>query len=256
MIVRSVQTPQGESKLFLIPQAIHAALSGDLASHWGRASFLPLVHPEVVWPAIFHHDDGWIPADEHPAIDPETHRPQSFLDTPAADSHTIWTNSIEWAGRISPFAQYLIAEHFMSLREHSESGDSPEGEAFLTKYEALCETWRDNWEDRHPATSEQEVQLALRQLRFFDWFSLWLCLAKRTEPHTFEETPSNVELHLAPQPGGRFVVTPWPWTIGEVHVAVRGWLVPDRDYQNTDDLLTEMQEWRRLEWRFVPERNK
>lgn len=205
MIVRPVQPPQGkEPKLLLIPQSVHAALSGDLASHWGRGDFLPLVHPEVVWPAIFHHDDGWIPADKHPAIDPETRRPLSFMDSPAPDSHAIWSKSIEWAGRISPLAQYLIAEHFMSLREHSQSGDSPEGEAFVHKYEALCETWRDNWEARHPATDDRQLQLAVRQLRFFDWFSLWLCLEKRTEPHLFQETPGDIDLKLTPQPGGRF----------------------------------------------------
>ncbi|WP_158545532.1 DUF3891 family protein [Bremerella cremea] len=251
MIVRPYQSPSGESLLYLIPQSVHAALSGDLASHWGNGGFQPLVHPEVVWPAIFHHDDGWIPTDNAPPIDAQTKRPVSFLDSPAADSHAIWTKSIQGAARISPFAQYLIAEHFMMLREHSHSADSEAGRTFLSKYEELCDTWRDRWEERHPACHEEEVQLALRQLRFFDWFSLWLCLAERTERHTFEETPQELPLTVTPQKEGEFLIEPWPWTVDDVHVAVGGWLVPDRDYDNTDDLLREMTDWRRLNWRFV-----
>ncbi|WP_158265546.1 DUF3891 family protein [Blastopirellula marina] len=252
MIVRPHQAPSGESLLFLIPQSVHAALSGDLASHWGNGGFLPLVHPEVVWPAIFHHDDGWIPTDNAPPIDPETKRPVSFLDSPPADSHAIWTKSIQGAARISPFAQYLIAEHFMMLREQSHSADSEAGRTFLSKYDELCESWRDRWEERHPACHEEDVQRAIRQLRFFDWFSLWLCLADRTEPHTFEETPQDVPLTITPQEEGVFVTEPWPWTVQDVHVAVGGWLVPDRNYDDTDDLLREMNDWRRLHWRFVP----
>ncbi len=252
VIVRPYKISPDESALFLIPQSIHAALSGDLASHWGNGPFQPLVHPEVVWPAIFHHDDGWIPVDKSPPIDPETKRPVSFLDSPADDSHAIWTHSIEWAGRISPFAQYLIAEHFMMLREHSHSAESEAGQRFIHKYEELCDTWRDNWESRHPLCDDHEVKLAIRQLRFFDWFSLWLCLDRRTETHTFEETPGEAPLTVEPQGDGTFLTSPWPWTTDDVHVAVGGHLVPDRDYTSTEDLLSEMNDWCRLEWVFRP----
>lgn len=252
MIVRPHQASSGESLLYLIPQSVHAALSGDLASHWGQSGFLPLVHPEVVWPAIFHHDDGWIATDNAPPVDPETKRPLSFLNTPTAEAHSIWTKSIQGAARISPFAQYLIAEHFMMLREHSHSADSEAGQLFLSKYEELCETWRDRWEERHPACDDQDVQLAIRQLRFFDWFSLWLCLAERTESHTFDETPQELSLTVTPQENDIFVTDPWPWTVDEVYVAVGGWLVPDRNYDDTEDVLSELTDWRRLSWRFVP----
>lgn len=252
MIVRPYKLPDGEPKLFLIQQSVHAALSGDLASHWGNKPFAPLVHPEVVWPAIFHHDDGWIPVDKSPPIDRKTKRPVSFLDSPAPDSHAIWTKSIEWAARISPFAQYLIAEHFMTLREHSESAESEAGQTFIHKYEELCETWRDNWEKRHPQCSDEEEKLAVAQLRFFDWFSLWLCLDERSEIHTFEKTPDEIPLTVDPQPNGNILTSPWPWTVDHVHVAVGGYLVPDRDYADTDDVLREMNDWCRLEWRFAP----
>jgi len=252
VIVRPYQAPDGEPMLFLIQQSVHAALSGDLASHWGNGPFAPLVHPAVVWPAIFHHDDGWIPADKSPAIDPKTRRPMTFMDSPTAESHAIWTKSIEWAARISPFAQYLIAEHFMTLREHSESAESEAGQKFLQKYEELCESWRDRWEDRHPSCTEEEEKLALAQLRFFDWFSLWLCLDERKEEYTFERTPGDTRLTVDPVAEDRFLAQPWPWTVDQVNVVVGGYLVPDRDYTDTDDLLAEMNDWRRIEWQFVP----
>lgn len=252
MIVRPYRSPTGDSMLFLIPQSIHAALSGDLASHWGNGSVPSLIHPEVVWPAIFHHDDGWMTTDRSPPINPETKRPLTFLDTPTDLAHEIWTKSIEGAARISPFAQYLIAEHFMSLREHSHAADTPAGQKFVHKYEELCDTWRDNWESRHPLCNDQEVKLAIEQLRFFDWFSLWLCLDERTEPHTFEETPAHRPLTITPQPEDTMQVDPWPWNTDHMHVAVGGYLVPDRDYEDTDDLLLEMNDWCRMEWLFVP----
>lgn len=251
MIVRPLKSAT-DSRLFLIPQSIHAALSGDLASHWGKGDFLPLVHPEVTWPAIFHHDDGWIAADKNPAIDPETGRPQSFMHFPVPQSQAIWTQSIEGAARISPFAQYLIAEHFMTLREQSESHDSTVGREFIEKYAACCQQWRAKWQQRHPDTTDQQINLAVTQLRFFDWFSLWLCLEERTEPHTFEETPSHRELHVEPRPDGRIVTTPWPWKVDNLHVAVGGYVVPDREYSGTTDLISEMTRWHRLEWTFVP----
>ncbi|PQO35676.1 hypothetical protein C5Y96_08435 [Blastopirellula marina] len=253
MIVRPYKLPDGEPMLFLIQQSVHAALSGDLASHWGNRPFSPLIHPEVVWPAIFHHDDGWIPVDKSPPIDPKTKRPVSFLDSPAPASHAIWTKSIEWAARISPFAQYLIAEHFMSLREHSESAESEAGQTFIHKYEELSESWRDNWEQRHPQCTDAEEKLALAQLRFFDWFSLWLCLDSRTEVYQFEQTPGDIPLTIRPVADGLFHATPWPWTVDRVHVAAGGYLVPDRDYTDTDDLLLEMNDWCRIEWQFAPE---
>lgn len=252
MIVRPHKLPNSQSALLLIPQSVHAALSGDLASHWGHSGFAPLVHPEVVWPAIFHHDDGWIPVDNMPPIDSETRRPVSFLDSPAADSHAIWTRSIEGAARISPFAQYLIAEHFMLLREHSHSADSEAGRMFLAKYEELTDNWRDRWESRHPLCVEEEVKLAVGQLRFFDWFSLWLCLSDRTEPHTLEVPPDDTPLRITPLEDGVLLTDPWPWTVDDVHVSVGGWLVPDRDYEDTDDVLREMTDWRRIHWQFVP----
>lgn len=252
MIVRPHQLPNGQSALVLIPQSVHAALSGDLASHWGRNGFAPLVHPEVVWPAIFHHDDGWIPVDNAPPVDPETRRPVSFLDSPAADSHRIWTRSIEGAARISPFAQYVIAEHFMMLREQSHSADSEAGRTFLRQYEELTDSWRDRWESRHPLCSEAEVKLAVAQLRFFDWFSLWLCLADRDEPSTLNVPDHEARLRITPLKDGLMQTEPWPWTVDDVHVSVGGWLVPDRDYEDTDDVLREMNDWRRLHWRFAP----
>lgn len=238
--------------LLLIEQSVHAALSGDLASYWGRGPFAPLVHPEVVWPAIYHHDDGWQPVDRLPPINPETKRPRSFLHTPVEEAHVIWTRSIDWAGRISPFAQYLIAEHFMLLRQHSHASDTEAAKIFLHKYEELCSTWRDNWESRHPCCSEQEEKLAVHQLQFFDWLSIWLCIAERTEPHTFEETPGQIPLKVQPQPGDVFRTNPWPWTVEQLHVSVSGYLIPDRDYRDSEDVKNEMTDLRRIDWQFLP----
>ncbi len=138
----------------------------------------------------------------------------------------------------------------MTLREHSESAESEAGQTFIHKYEELSEAWRDNWEQRHPYCTEEEEKLALAQLRFFDWFSLWLCLGERDEVHTFEQTPGDTPLTVDPVAPDCYLAFPWPWTVDRVHVAVGGYLVPDRDYVDTDDLLAEMNNWQRLEWKF------
>jgi len=243
----------GEEKLFLIPQTIHAALSGDLASNWGGGGLPPLVLPEIVWPAIFHHDDGWILPDKSPEIDANTKRPTSFLDYPIDHSHEIWTNSIEGCGRIGSLAQYLVAKHFVILREHSDSAKSAEATRFIERFKPECSKWLDEWSSAYGEVPEQQLDLALEQLRFFDWFSLWLCLAQRTDEHIFEDTPGDIPLKITPSPNGKFVMDPWPWEVEMVHVAVRGYLVPDRDYLDTKDLQEEMDDLCRIDWYFLPQ---
>ena len=81
MIVR-----QDGDRLILILQTDHAAISGWLAEHWGNDAFdRPDPFDSVVYAAA-RHDDGWIPWEKAPKVDPETRLPYQFTDLPI-DEH-------------------------------------------------------------------------------------------------------------------------------------------------------------------------
>ncbi|MEX0793031.1 MAG: DUF3891 family protein [Pirellulaceae bacterium] len=263
MIVRKPQSGQYAGSLLLIRQTDHAALSRDLAAAWGGEPFAGIALPEFTMPAILHHDDGWDAWEKAPKIDAESGRPQSFLNTSAEDSHRVWMGGVRRCAEFGPLAQYLVAKHFLILREHSSSADTSVGSEFLDQLDADCDVWLAQWWESAAAqgVSEGDVELALRQLRFFDWFSLWLCLADRDEEYQFPETPDHHELTLLPRehkaPASDAVQTigarPWPWRQDTIDLSIAARVVPDRAYQDGDDLMREYGQQTTLRWRLTPD---
>ena len=80
MIVLS--SPPG---LVLVRQPDHAALSACLAEAWRRPESMPPAIWQRLITAVRHHDDGWLEAEERPALD-ATGRPYDFKELPAADT--------------------------------------------------------------------------------------------------------------------------------------------------------------------------
>lgn len=262
MIVRKPTSGPYAGSLLLIRQTDHAALSRDLAAAWGGEPFAGIALPEFTMPAILHHDDGWDAWEKAPKIDGESRRPQSFLNTSAEDSHRVWMGGVRRCKEFGPLAQYLVGKHFLILREHSSSAETSVGSEFLDQLDADCDTWLAQWweSSESQGTRQQDVELALRQLRFFDWFSLWLCLADRHQEYQFPETPDHHELTMLPiaeeASAGEAVPSiqalPWPWRQNSIDLSIAARVVPDRAYKDGNDLMSEYGQEATLRWQLTP----
>jgi hypothetical protein len=211
MILRDATTADGSPAWVLISQVDHAHLSGELAEGWREE--IPC--RTVVLPTIYRHDDGWRAWEAAPTIDPATGRPRSFLDMPHAKTHEIWQKSIAGVADLGPLAQFMVAEHFCRLRRSGEASGDPQVQAFLGEFDGRYRQWLAQWQSENPARNTLAVaERAVDWLQFFDLFSLWLCMADRTQPHQLT-LPGGTNLSLLPvQPGwneSTLMVDPWPW---------------------------------------------
>ncbi|TWT33025.1 DUF3891 family protein [Blastopirellula retiformator] len=251
MIVREAIDKFGEPVFQLIFQTAHAHVSGRFAEAWGAGPFLDLPCRVNTLPAIYHHDDGWDQWDPLPRVDPETGRPMSFLDMPHEEAETIWRHSIDAVAPWGPLAQYIVARHFSILRSESHSANTPGGRAFLYHYEKKCAYWLAGWMASDRDRSEERAQRALEELRFFDWISLWFCIAERTEPHQME-TPDKIPLQIQPQGDGRFTISPWPWKVNEIDLSIMAREIPRKSYSSDKALQAEQGRITTLRWELVP----
>ena len=252
MIVRSAQDAEGTEVWQLIKQPDHALLASDIAQHWGKSPFLELKPYYTVLQAIEHHDDGWHGWELQPDFDEETGNPRSFMDTRSTDSNQLWRKSMDGVKKLGPLAQSLVASHCYRLREQSESADSPEGRAFLMETNIKRNQWLDEWLDSSDENTLEIAEMALKQLRFFDWISLWFCMAERTESYTFQETPSGTPLNITPLGENLFQADPWPWTVGEFELKIPAWEIPAKPYPNKREMNQEPGIEVMLSWKLKP----
>ncbi|MFI4876093.1 MAG: DUF3891 family protein [Blastopirellula sp. JB062] len=251
MIVRDAMNKHGEPVYQLIFQTAHAHVSGRLAEAWGAGSFVALPCRYHTLPAIYHHDDGWDQWDPLPRVDRSTGRPMSFLDMPHAEAEAIWRHSIDAVAPWGPLAQYLVARHFSILRTESESAQTPGGIVFLRQYERKCALWLAQWMSSDRDRTQERADRALEELRFFDWLSLWFCMAERIEPYKME-TPDKRSLTIIPQGEGRFHVEPWPWKVDEIDLSIMAREIPARQFESDESLQAEQGRITTLRWELTP----
>lgn len=253
MIRRTVNGEDGSTSWVLISQIEHSRLAGHLAAHWGREPFAPLEHRDCVLPAIYRHDDGWWQWEDAPMINPDTGAPRCFLEMPSDVAHAIWSRSVNLLADAGPLAQYMVAEHFCRLRRGGNDADDPAVQQFLAEMQQRCDRWLDQWQagdpdHRTPAAARRAVDC----LQLFDAFSLWLCCAPRESPLSLA-TPWGPQLTAAPV-GERILVSPWPWTSGELQLTIDGRQIPAAPLEDDGALRAVLAraEPVRLEWKFTP----
>jgi hypothetical protein len=146
--------------LRLITQNDHALLSGKLAYDY-RVRL-----PYELSLAIALHDLGWVEADSQPLWDEENRVPFSFVDYPHSLRVALYRQGIEQVSRIHPYAGYLVSLHYQSFLEVRDR-----------EFGAVEEERRTRLKKRISDFSKKESERSLKVLKFFDHFSLWLCLA-------------------------------------------------------------------------------
>jgi Protein of unknown function (DUF3891) len=213
-----------------IGQPAHAWVSGQLARAWGNEAF-PAPEPrEEVCLAAEQHDLGMAAWDAAPELNPETGRPQSFLEMPVHRHLELWSRAPQLARSQSRYAALLVSRHGTTLYAMRDPDrEPPETAAAIRDYRAaqgkLQEELRRTLAS-DPAYADHVAPDALdrnRRLVFaLDGISLALCMARfpwtlRDVPST--EGPVDVTVEGA---GTEARIEPWPFAADVVRVRCDG----------------------------------
>jgi hypothetical protein len=238
MIVR----PVGDNAE-LVMQVDHALLSGDLADAWGSEAVPALDPPAEVRLAARLHDCGWRSWEDAPVLDPETGRPENFLDVEVPRHLVFYQAAVDEVAGRDRYAGMLVSKHAAGIytgRYGTQPGmlitRAPEVQSAVDAFVARQEAWHEGLR-AELGVSEDELWRNYMLLQVFDRLSLWLCkgdpagtgrmeipLPGREEPLVIEPTDDGARLD------------PYPF-IEEgliVHVPVR--TVPLTGYADDADL--------------------
>ncbi len=224
-----------------IAQPAHAWVSGQLAAAWGNERFGEFTPRNEVLLAAAQHDIGWIAWEQHPAYNPATGRPYSFLELPTAEHLKIWRATAPALLPQSRYAALLVSLHGTGLYErlHDYSRDTPEEAEAARRYladekavqERLIQSLAGN-----PAFAEAVEPTTLdrnrRLLATWDAMSLFLCFGRPEEQQLRDVPASQGSLHLSLRPAEReghaFEITPWPFRDSEAAVVLDAVRIPAR----------------------------
>jgi hypothetical protein len=256
-----------DGQLLLIRQTDHAALAGKFAAHWGRPPFAAPRPAGAVLHAAAHHDDGWRDWEARPRVDPATRRPYQFTDLPVAEHQAFYQSGIERAARYDPYAGLLVSMHLAGLYQRrsaerygpARSRSPAEGQALR----AILEQLRSQQQalrarlaaaGRAADLDGPRLQANYQLLQIFDRLSLSFCVSP-PRPLTLGPAPVDyrgreADLSLLPRGGGAVAVSPYPFDVDPLPVAVRASVVPDRDYADDDDFHTALAAAPETELRF------
>jgi hypothetical protein len=237
-----------DGQLFLIRQPDHAAASGLFAEHWGNAAF---ARPEPFGPvcvAARHHDDGWLHWEAAPRIDPRTRRPYQFYALPVAEHAAFYRRGIDSVLARDRYAGLLVLLHLAGLYALRLADKGGFGPPPTDDERQALQTIRD---DLHRSIDRLRGELAAagtdlsrlhdnyKLLQVFDRLSLYLCVSRpRADtlgPYPPDFDPADLRFALTPADDETVLVSPYPFDVDPLPVAIRAGVVPDRDYESDDD---------------------
>ncbi|MBX7165302.1 MAG: DUF3891 family protein [Pirellulales bacterium] len=253
MIRREVPDAEDGPSWLLLSQVDHAALAADLAESWLGGGVQPLAPRDAVLYAVDHHDDGWIEWEQQPQVDPDSGKPVDFLEMPEAQYLEIWSRSVELAAQHGPLPAWLVAGHFSLLAEMgaTQRSEATLSTAWRSELESRRHAWLDEWVRAETGATPAIAARGLAQLRMFDFLSLWFCCAPRHEPLSFP-TPDGPVIEWNPLAAGLVTVSPWPFDVPEIDLAISGRQVPQRHYRDAADLARADSRRQWLSWELRP----
>lgn len=260
--------PYDETRWFVVPQAEHSRVAGQLAAHWGNATFArPTPYAALVLAAQEHDQGGWWDVELRPAL--------SAAGEPLDYTATIgylgprwlesWGRGVEQVARHDAYAALMILIHGVGIltrgygllpRLPAYAAD-PAVAAFVAGQEArraelLAEVRQDP--ALRDAATDAHLWVNYRLLEAFDQLAQILCnrypLTDTSRHHGATRTLTDVPIPVAPgQPdaamcidaldAGRAVVQPYPFDAEPLEVAFVARLLPRRPYASSDDYLAE-----------------
>jgi len=225
----------------LISQVRHAQLSADLAVQWS-GSLLDHSLDELLT-AIRHHDDGWENWPREKLFDPANGRPCNFTEMPMADATEIWSGSILTCERAfeSPLVPLWISLHFQDLARSAQQSRQ-ENAADLNAVTSFLQVQNLRYgrgrEYRLKLADDIEVK-GFHWLQFFDWLSLKLCCSPK-DTEWEHNTPAGQQLQftrLSTDEVDTITVSPYPFAVELLELAVTAKAIPARWYQTADEFV-------------------
>jgi len=210
-----------------IGQASHAWLSGQMARAWGGGRFEP-PHPyEEVCLAAEQHDVGMAEWDLNPRLQPETGRPQSFMEMSLSDHLNLWERAPSKLLSQSGYAALLVSMHGSALYERRDLSRMTPADADAVRRHLRREREWQQAQMRRLSADPAEVRRNQKLLWTWDALSLAVCLG--WPPYVADDVPARSDtteiLRIEPEgaaPARRFRLDPWPFSTGEVRLRCDG----------------------------------
>lgn len=257
-----LHAPDDASGPLLIPQAAHAWMAWQVASHWGnRRAAAPAPRPEML-AAVLLHDSGWTEFDRAPIVDDDG-RPVTFDRMPPSEHLAIWTACVDRAEQHSRYAALLVASHFARMAAHK---DSDLGERGLERPREGVQAFREAMDGRIAAWRSELVRDP-RYRAFLDgngWrtntlllaacdrISVFLCadLGERFAAEVLDGDGQTLRVTFTGEGSRRFRVRPWPLEGSRVALHCEGWRLPRARFADDTELRTALAEAPRERLRF------
>lgn len=241
LIIPMIRTDDGTDWL-LIQQVDHARLAAEIATVWGNAEVPSLPLPQLLLPAIRHHDDGWRAWSESPRIDPETGFPRNFTEMPMPVATEIWRDSITQCAEQAALAGIWVSRHFCWLAENARLSrrDDREDVAAIDSFLADQAQWQFEWQESL-ATELDDVEFehlaetGYRYLQFFDSVSLWLCCASAD---IYESgIPGGYRIRFEIDESQQVLVDPFPLLVDRLELSTVARRIVSKTYRDDEELL-------------------
>ncbi|MBN2305046.1 MAG: DUF3891 family protein [Anaerolineae bacterium] len=206
-------------EVWLIHQAAHAYIAGQIADHWTDAQQLPL--REELLLAAYGHDAGWAAAEQQPRINIQG-KPRTFTEMDLDEHFTIWENSIQAMYAQNRYAGLLTSLHCTALYDQRFRflGDPPGARRRIQTFIAERRAWEKALIAAltdHPRynVAVQNGSLAdnLRLLQVWDYLSLLLCMSHVHEQVVDDVPTPNVArgaINVAANGPRSMTLTPYP----------------------------------------------
>ncbi len=219
------QTDTGWDIIF---QPAHALLSTQLAGRWKQDPNPPRWWDTLV--AVAQHDNGWQEWEQEPKLT-EAGQPMNFINMPPPDAIAQWERGIARGRHQSRWVGLLISCHATSLYSGRE-GEVKVLDEFLERQKAQQKKWQTEL-----GVSDDEVAVAYRWIRFFDWLSLVLCwqrLPTNGSPIELGIGPDGVKYEARAAANQQVTISPYPFTDDTFDVNVEVRTVHQRSYTDPD----------------------
>lgn len=188
-------------------QEHHALLSGILAGAWRPSRLDPLLVQ-----TIGLHDNPWRDADATPRFDAERGLPHDFITYPMGDKIALYRRGIDQLESVHPWLAYMVSRHYTTFSGTRDLDELQQPEAAR----------RRRLEARIDQRLLDGADEALRWIKFFDIFSLHLCLTGPRaageaiprwlrDPDAWTTAPDGTEFELRWDDEHTLAVRPWPF---------------------------------------------
>ena len=213
-----------------VGQPSHAWVSGQLARAWGNERFGAVVPREEVCLGAVQHDVGMAGWDLEPELNPETGRPQSFMEKALETHLELWSAAPARLLAQSRYAALLVSMHGAALYERRDLAGLEPAEAdavcaYLARQRAFQdELVRELREDPEAAPLADAHTVARNRRLVWTWDSLSLALLLDWAPHAVDDVPTAqgaVTLTLRSVGGSRSRLSLDPWPFADERVSVR-----------------------------------